>query len=559
MPEHVKHVNQLQVTIRKLTLALEQSPVLVMISDNNGIIEYVNAKVLEETGYSKDELIGQHSRILRSDKTSNEVYAFMWKQLSQGEEWRGELINKTKNDEYFWVSAIISPIRDTNNQLTHYLAVMEDISQKKSYEKMLRYQAAYDKLTNLPNRFYGYSKLEHAIAKAHKSQKKLAILFLDLDEFKQINESLGHTVGDLLLKTLSERYLAIMRPTDTIVRLGGDEFMIILEDLNFDSDAEHIAKKCQELCLRPFKLESHEMFISSSVGIAIFPDHGHDAKTLMRNADTAMYESKMRGKNMCSVFVNSMAETTTNRIRIKSELHQVLNRDELYICYQPIIDIKNNSVFSAEALLRWESPTLGNLTPDQVIPIAEETGLMIPLGYWILRKVCTDIKNWETQTTKKIKIAVNISTLQLKQKDFVEQVSLILSETEVASECLIFEITESIFIDDAAFILAQLNELNKLNIHCSLDDFGMGYSSLNYIRSYPFKSLKIDRSFIQGIESSNDNLSLVNSIITMSKNLKLPVIAEGIETSKQLELIRSLDCNLVQGWYFSKALTKKII
>lgn len=271
-------------TIRKLARALEQIPVLVFITDKTGIIEYVNAKVIEQTGYCPEEMLGQNSRILQSGKTPLETYKMMWKQLISGEEWRGELLNKNKKGEFCWVWAIISPLRNDEDAITHYVAIMEDISQKKSYEDMLKHHATYDTLTNLPNRFYGYSKLEYAIAKAHVTKKKLAVLFLDVDEFKQINDSLGHAAGDLLLKAVSERYLSVIRQTDTIARLGGDEFMIVLENLTHLSDVERIAKKCKDVCLQPVVIESKELQVSSSIGIAIFPDHGKDAKTLMRNA-----------------------------------------------------------------------------------------------------------------------------------------------------------------------------------------------------------------------------------------------------------------------------------
>lgn len=542
-------------TIRKLTRALEQSPVLVMITDMMGNIEYVNAMTLEQTGYSSTEIIGKNIRILQSGQTPRETYSLMWQQISKGLEWRGELLNKNKQGEFFWVSMIISPLRNEDDGVTHYLAVMEDISQKKSYEEMLKHQATYDNLTNLPNRSYGYSRLEHAISRAQINKKKLAVLFLDLDEFKHVNDSLGHAAGDVLLKALSERYLSIIRKIDTISRLGGDEFMIILENLNQDKDAEYIAKKFQDICEEPFRIESQDIYVSSSIGIAIFPIHGTDAKTLMRNADTAMYQSKLRGKNNWTVFKNIMAEIASNHIRVKSELHQVLNKNELEIYYQPIISLKSNIIVAAEALLRWKSAKLGPVLPNQIIPIAEETGLIIPLGYWILEKVCQQAKDWQLLMNKEIQIAVNISTLQLKQKDFVSKVKEILEKNKLSPESLIFEITESAFIDDSKFILSQIQQLNEMNINCSLDDFGIGYSSLNYIRSYPFKSLKIDRAFIQGITTNSNDLNLVQSIVAMSRTLKLSVIAEGVETLEQLELVRAMNCDMVQGWYFSEALS----
>jgi diguanylate cyclase (GGDEF)-like protein len=430
-----------------------------------------------------------------------------------------------------------------------------DGQQKKAYEALLRHQATYDHVTNLPNRFYGYSQLERAITSAQKNQHKLAILFLDLDEFKQINDSMSHMAGDMLLKILAERYLALMRSSDTLVRLGGDEFMIILEDLNYDKYVEDLAQKCQESCLLPFKLEAEEVVITSSIGIALYPEHGPDAKTLMRNADAAMYQSKLRGKNNWTIFIDTMGETAANHIRIKTELRQVLNRDELYISYQPIINIRDESVVAVEALLRWDNSSLGSVTPEQIITIAEETGLIVPLGYWILKKVCADIKELQAANIN-IKVAVNVSALQLKQKDFVDQVSAILQEENISPGVLIFEITESAFIDDSTLILSQLKRLKEMSIDCSLDDFGMGYSSLNYIRCYPFSSLKIDRAFIQRIETRKDDLNLVNGIIMMSHNLKLSVIAEGIETKKQYDLLQSMGCDMVQGWYFSKALNK---
>lgn len=544
-------------TIRKLTRALEQSPVLVLITDKEGTIEYANTKVLEQTGYKPDEILGKNTRILQSGKTPLSTYKFMWSTLLQGKEWQGELLNKNKRGDYFWVSSIISPLRNDSDEITHYLAVMEDISQKKGYEAMLKHQATYDNLTNLPNRFYGHNKLEQAIAAARKSKKKIAVLFVDLDEFKNINDSLGHAAGDLLLKILSARYLSVIRQTDTIARLGGDEFMMIIENLNHESDAERIADKCLEVCAQPCMIDSAEILISASVGIAIFPANGQDAKTLMRNADTAMYRSKARGKNNWTVFHEGMADSATNHIRIKSELNKALIREELSINYQPIINIINNEIIAAEALLRWHSPHLGQVPPDQMIPIAEETGLIIPLGLWILKNACIQAKEWQSIAGKPLAVAVNISTIQLKQKDFVSQLESILHKTGLPPELLILEITESAFIDDSEFVLSQLNQLNAMNIHCSLDDFGMGYSSLSYIRHLPFKSLKIDKAFIQGIHTNTNDLSLVNSIIAMSRNLKLSVIAEGVETVEQLELIRSMNCYLVQGWLFSKPLAKE--
>lgn len=543
--------------IRKLTLALEQSPVLVLITDKTGLIEYANTKVFELTGYNIEEIIGQHTRILQSGRTPLAIYQTMWSRLLQGKEWQGELLNKNKHGDNFWVSAIISPLRNDGDEITHYLAIMEDISQKKGFEAMLRHQATYDTLTNLPNRLHGHNKLEQAIASARKSNKKIALIFLDLDEFKTINDSLGHAAGDSLLKILSARYQSVIRQTDTIARLGGDEFMMIIENLSHENDAKHIAQKCLEVSANPCMLGSEEILISVSIGIAIYPENGTNSKILMRNADTAMYKSKASGKNNWTTYHRGMENNATNHIRIKSELHKALIRDQLSINYQPIINIINNEIIGAEAFLRWQSPNGSQVSPEQMISIAEETGLIIPLGEWILKRACGQMQEWQTILKKPLSIAINISTLQLKQNNFVAQLKSLLNKTGLSPESLILEISESALVDDSEFILSQLNQLNTMNIHCSLNGFGMGYSSLSYIRQLPFKSLKIDKGFTQGIHTNVNDLTLVNSIITMSKNLKLSVIAEGIETNEQLNLIRSMNCHLVQGWLFSKPLSSE--
>ena len=549
--EQVEQINQLKISEERYRNIMNAASDAIFIHDLNGVFVETNDAACKSLGYSREELINSHVWDVET-AISKKTLNLIWQELQKGPiTLEGE--HRRKDGTRFPVEVRLGVFNVTGKKLV--LAMVRNISEKKSYEAMLRHQATYDNLTNLPNRFYGYSKLEQAIINARKSRKKIALLFLDLDEFKNINDSLGHAAGDLLLKILSARYQSVIRQTDTIARLGGDEFMMIIENLSYENDAELIADKCLEACADPCMLDSSEILISVSIGIAIFPTHGRDAKTLMRNADTAMYKSKARGKNNWTTYHEGMADRATNHIRIKSELNKALLRDELSINYQPIIDIHNNEITGSEALLRWYSPYLGEVPPDQIIPIAEETGLIIPLGLWILKRACTHAKQWQDITQKPLPVAVNISALQLKQKDFVYQLKTILKKTKLPPELLILEITESAFIDDSEFILSQLSQLNAMNIHCSLDDFGMGYSSLSYIRHLPFKSLKIDKAFIQGIHTNTNDLNLVNSIIEMSKNLKLNVIAEGVETVEQLELIRSMNCYFVQGWLFSKPLS----
>ncbi len=345
---------------KKIITAVEQGPLLVIMTDRYGVIEYVNSRALTQSMYQKEELIGKDLRILQANSESIDSYKLMWDKITRGSEWRGQLLNKDKRGDFYTVSAVVSPLRN-DNEITNYLVIMENISQKRSREALLKYQAFYDSLTNLPNRFYGYNKLDQAIDKATLSNKKIAILFIDLDNFKQINKSFGHTAGDALLKILSDRYLSLMKENDTLIRLGGDEFMVILEELRSEKYAKEIAQKCQNLSAMPFNLESKDIYISSSIGISIFPKHGTDAKTLMCNADIAMYQSKVAGKNNWAVFDKSVSELVTDGERIKTELSQVLSRDELYICYQPIINMHDGSVYASEALLRWKSESLGQV------------------------------------------------------------------------------------------------------------------------------------------------------------------------------------------------------
>ncbi|KTD30599.1 EAL and GGDEF domain-containing protein [Legionella israelensis] len=540
--------------IRHLALAIEQSPVLILITDTLGTIEYASGKLTELTGYTSDEIIGKKADVLKSGMTHKNVYRKLWNSLLLGKEWRGELLNKNKIGDLFWVSAIISPLRNNSGTITHYLAIMEDITQQKSYEEMLKHQATYDTMTNLPNRITGHTKLEQSILSAKNNKSKLAILFIDLDEFKPINDSFGHAIGDLLLQQLSSRILNCVRRADTVARLGGDEFMIILDNIQHPKDAEGIAKKCLKSCSEPIVIEANQLSVTASIGIAIYPDHGKDAKQLMRHADTAMYKAKADGKNNLQIYNNKMADMVINETYLKYELQNAIQKNELCLHYQPVIEVNNHTVIAAEALLRWHNHHLGYISPIQLIPLAEETDLIMPLGNWILETACRHAKSWQ-KAGKPVKIAVNISYLQLKHPSFITQIKQVLNRTQLNAEDLILEIAESSLIDNSPQILKQLKKLNEMKVNCTIDDFCIGYSSLSYIRSYPFKGLKIDRSYIQSLQQTSKNdFSLIHSIVSMSRQLKLKVIAKGVETLEQYQLIRDLNCDLVQGYYVSKAL-----
>lgn len=541
--------------IRHLALAIEQSPVLILITDKCSTIEYASGKLTELTGYTADEIIGKNANLLKSGMTHQKTYKALWDSLQRGKEWRGELLNKNKKGDLFWVSSIISPLRDDAGSITHYLAIMEDITQQKSYEEMLKHQATYDAMTNLPNRITGYTKLEQAILSAKNSQSMLAVLFIDLDGFKAINDSLGHAAGDLLLQRLSARLLNCVRHEDTVARIGGDEFMIILDNIQHPEDAACVAKKCLASCKKPFAVEANKVQVTASIGIAVYPEHGHDARQLIRHADTAMYQAKAEGKNSWRLYSKKMSNIFINKVHLKSELQKAIEANELCLHYQPIIEVNSHKVIAAEALLRWHSHRLGDISPAQLVPLAEEIDLIMPLGAWILNGACMQASLWQQKTGKPIKVAVNLSSLQLKDPAFFSQIETALKNSQLAEEDLILEIAESTLIDRSPQVLQQLKKLNEMHINCTVDDFCMGYSSLNYIRSYPFKALKMDKSYIQGLQQTRQNdFSLIHSIVSLSRQLKLKVIAKGVETLEQYQLIRHLNCDLVQGCYFTKAL-----
>lgn len=550
-----RQIREQEKYIRKLSRAVEQSPVAIIITDTSGTIEYVNPRFTQLTGYSSAEAIGKKPHILKSGETPPEEYRKLWEIISSGGEWWGEFHNRKKNGELYWASASISPITDGKEQITHFIAFQEDITERKQAEETIKQMAYYDTLTGLPNRHLFNELMHLALAQAHRHNRLLAVLFLDLDRFKDINDTLGHTVGDQLLQAAAHRLKeCCRRDRDTVARRGGDEFIILLPDIDDVQEAVRVAQKIIEAFTQVFVLPDSELFISTCIGISIFPNDGNDTETLTKNADMAMYRAKEQGRSRYHLYTSSMDEQAFRRLTMENSLRKALQREEFSLYYQPKVNIKTGQIVCIEALVRWHNPELGLIQPKQFIPLAEDTGLIIPLGEWVLRTACAQNKTWQQLNYPLMRVAVNFSPRQFQQPKLAEMIEQILNDADLAPCWLELEVTENIMLHNVDKTIKTLNKLSSLGIHISIDDFGTGYSSLSYIKKLPIQTLKIDQSFINDINSNTDDAAIATAVITMAKSLRLNVIAEGVETREQMKLLNGLNCPEMQGYFFSKPL-----
>ncbi len=430
--------------------------------------------------------------------------------------------------------------------------IIRDISEQYKSAEIIRHQAYYDTLTSLPNRFLSLDRLSQLLTEAERTNDKTAVLFLDLDDFKKINDSLGHEIGDKVLIQSAYRLKQVLREGDTVGRLGGDEFIVLLRGITEHQDAIVITENLLNSFKEPFLIDGRELMLTLSIGVAISPENGRCASDLLRNADTAMYQAKDLGRNTYSFFSKEMNTMMLRRFEIEEQMHGALERNEFELYYQPQFDVKKQKITGVEALLRWHNSALGNVTPDEFIPIAEHTGLIIPIGRFVIKQALLFLKEWQNSHGKNVTMAVNLSPCQFRDSELVNFIKRSLVETKVSAENLELEITEGVLMSGQSHIHDSLIEISALGIKLSMDDFGTGYSSLSYLRQYAFDVLKIDQSFISGIPLNKADSELVNTIIAMAHSLGLTVVAEGVETKEQLKLLDELDCDLVQGYYFSK-------
>lgn len=541
-------------SLRRLSRAVEQSPASVVITDTDGRIEYANPKFLEITGYSLEEVLGRKPNILKSGHTPKSEYDDLWRTITSGREWRGEFLNVRKDGRRYWEYASISPIKATDGTITHYIAVKEDISVRKEYEERLFHQANFDPLTGLPNRVLVLDRLNQGLSRARREGDSLAVVFVDLDNFKNVNDTLGHAEGDVLLKQAARRLTDCVRETDTVSRTGGDEFVIMLLAMHQPSDVEFVARKIMEAFSKPFAIGSYDFHVTPSMGIAIYPGDGDDPSILLRNADAAMHLSKRKGRNAFQFFTPEINQYIVERIDLESRLRHALTRDDLYLVYQPIIDSRTGGLVSVEALLRWNDEELGAVPPDRFITVAEETGLIVLIGEWVMRTACLQARQWREEGVELQRMQVNISGRQVQGPEFVDIVRGALEDSELPPGVLDLEITESTLMADVPAAAKTLEELRGLGVKLSIDDFGTGYSSLSQLRAFAVDTLKVDSSFVRDITADLDRTAIAEAIVVMGHSLGLTVTAEGVETEVQFEMLRAWGCDNVQGYLFSMPL-----
>ena len=543
-------------------ITLESIGDAVITTDVRAHVEYLNPVAEALTGWSNSEATG-----IPLDKVFNIVNEETGKTLespivSSLTEGRVVCIANNialvnKEGITIAIENSAAPIRDRDDSIIGAVLVFRDVSYKRNHMKELAHQAQHDALTGLPNRLLFNEHLKHALARAKRKKSRLAVMFLDLDRFKLINDTMGHSLGDQLLHDVAERIRQTLREGDTVARQGGDEFLVLLPEIKDELEAALVAERILGLFTQPIILEGNEIYISTSIGISLYPNDASDLETLVKQADTAMYYAKEKGRNNCQFFTVGLNMKANERLSTENSLRKALARGEFVLHYQPQVGLESGAVVGLEALIRWNSVELGMVSPTSFIPIAEETGLIIPIGEWVLRTACTQNKQWQKQGFPPLRMAVNISARQFREPSFVKLVKGILQETELDPQWLELEITESIAMDNGDISLEMLSAFKEIGVRISIDDFGTGFSSLNYLRRMPIDTLKIDQSFIQDISTGENGEEVVTAIIQLAKNLHLKVIAEGVETNSQWSFLKDNLCDEMQGYLFSKAVPSK--
>jgi diguanylate cyclase (GGDEF)-like protein/PAS domain S-box-containing protein len=537
---------------------MEVAPEAFVVSDEQGRIVMVNAQTEKLFGYCREELLGQHidmllperARTLHARHRQTYVAAPVVRDMSE----RRDLAARRKDGTEFPVDISLGPLQTEKGRLV--ISAVRDISERKEFESRILHQATHDALTNLPNRVLFREHVSRAMLHATRSEELIAVLFLDLDGFKNINDTLGHEAGDELLKAVTSRLTGILREDDLIGRQGGDEFTILLQGIRIVQDIVLVLEKLLTAIAEPFVLGSNEMHVTASVGVTVFPFDDNEVESLLRNADTAMYQAKEAGKNCFRFYTAEMNTAMRERMEIENGLRHALAQGQFSLHYQPQVSIEDGAVVGVEALLRWHHPELGMISPAKFIPVAEESGMIVPIGEWVLRTACRQVKAWEAAGLPRLKVAVNLSARQFRQSDLLEMIGQVLQETglDPRSGMLELELTESMVMRNVEDSVVTLNSMHQMGLPLSIDDFGTGYSSLSYLKRFPINTLKIDQSFVRDISTDPEDAAIAAAIVGLAHSLKLNVIAEGVETREQLEFLRAISCNQAQGYYFSRPL-----
>jgi diguanylate cyclase (GGDEF)-like protein/PAS domain S-box-containing protein len=541
--------------LRLTATMFENSLEGITVTDAEGTILTVNPTFCAITGYSREELVGENPRLLKSGRHDKGFYEGIFATIRTDGFWRGEIWNRRKSGAIYPEWMTISVVRDAQGAVANYIGVFIDISRAKESEDQLFHLAHHDPLTDLPNRLLLLSRVHHAMSRALRDGSKGALLFLDLDHFKNVNDSLGHSAGDELLQEVARRYGRRLRDTDTLCRMGGDEFIVLLEGLQAAEHAADVARSLIEELKAPIKLSGgQDLFIGTSIGIAIFPDDGSDADKVLSCADAAMYQAKKGGRNTFRFYTEALTRAANTRVAMEAALRHGLERREFLLHYQPLVAMETLRVIGVEALVRWQHPDMGLVFPGQFIALAEETALILPLGDFVLRTACAQMKRWLEAGAGLETMAVNLSAHQFRQPDIADAVERILAETGLPAAYLELEITESALMDFGEVAEKKLQTLKALGVRLAIDDFGTGYSSLAYLKRFPIDKIKVDQSFVRDIPHDQADMEIVAAVVAMAKNLKLTVLAEGVETEAQLTFLRRLQCDAAQGYLFSRPL-----
>ncbi|MFC4158612.1 bifunctional diguanylate cyclase/phosphodiesterase [Chitinimonas lacunae] len=523
----------------------------IMVTDLDGRIEWVNPMFTRITGYSLEEVVGQTPHILHSGRQDKDFFREMWRHLLAEDQWRGEIWNRRKNGELFAEWLTITAVRNEQGELEHYVAIFDDITERKAARDHIERLAHYDALTGLPNRLLLTNRLEQTISMAERQGDMVAVMFLDLDRFKYINDTLGHAVGDSLLSQVAKRLSHCVRDSDTIARLGGDEFVLVLPGIRQPSDAAQVAAKVLTAVAQRYHIEGNELTITASIGISLYPADATDREALIKYADAALYRAKERGRNLYQFFTPDINASVTERLQLENDLRRALEQQELHLVYQPQVRLSDGRPVGVEALLRWHHREHGLISPARFIPVAEESGLIVEIGRYVMFEACKQARHWLDQGLR-LRMAVNMSALQFLRDDPVQLVEQALTASRLPAELLEVEVTESAVLQDAERVIEVLKRLHRHGVMLAVDDFGTGYSSLSYLKRFAIDRLKIDQTFVRDLPHDNDDVALCRAIVSLAQSLSLTIIAEGVETLEQVEFLQQLGCQEAQGYHFGR-------
>jgi diguanylate cyclase (GGDEF)-like protein/PAS domain S-box-containing protein len=524
----------------------------VLVTDANGVIVHVNRAFMSITGYRQDEVLGMRPSKFKSGRHGPDFYERMYKTILAAGQWSGEIWNRRKDGEIYPQWQSIRSIKDDRGSITHFVAVFSDITSIKHSERELAHLAHYDALTGLPNRLLFTDRAEQAQTHARRNRQNLALLLIDLDHFKHINDSLGHNVGDEVLKAVSERLAQLMEKGVTLARLGGDEFAVLLENPQQAMQSAELAQGVLDGLREPFLIDAQSLFLTASIGISIFPNDALSAEQLLRNADAALFQAKSQGRESYALYTEELTAHAQRRVELTSELRRAIVKNELRLFYQPIHNLHTRRIEGVEALVRWLHPQRGMVSPGEFIPIAEQSGLIADIDNWVLTEACRQMRQWLEDGIRLSFVAVNVSSRLFGRGDLDRRVAQVLSETGLASQYLELEVTESAVMDDPEQAIEQMHRLRDLGLKLSIDDFGTGYSSLLRLKRMPVQKLKIDQGFVAGLPDDEDDIAIVRAIIALAQAMGMRVLAEGIEQAEQAHFLLKNQCELGQGYWFAR-------